>query len=522
MEINVAGLVVLLLFYVVILIVGILAARRKKMLPNTTAMESSIVAGRDLSTAVGIFTMTATTVGGGYINGTAESIATSGLVWTLAPFGIFIGLILGGLVFAKKMRDQSYLTMLDPFQELYGNSVVLMVYVASLCGDIFWTASILSALGTSLSVIVNIPLTVAIVTSSAVTIIYTMIGQMVSVAYTDIVQLIFITSGLVLSLPFVLTNENVGDISQSSGSWIGKFDPLFAGQWTDLFVAMTLGTIPWQAYFQRVLSVRSGRQAQVLSVVGAVSAVILVIPSVIIGAVATSADWSKTSLGESPMEQNKGSMVLPLVLQNFTPNIVAIIGLGAISAAVMSSMDSSILASSSMFTYNIYSHLLRKNASDRELLWIQRIAIFFVGALATVISILVPIVYGLFILAADIVFVIVLPQLICAVYLKWTNSYGAITGYFVGILLRVGAGEPTIGLPSFILYPDYDVESGQNFPFRTFAMVTSLACIVIVSIVTNYIEDNVISKTSYKLTKDNVFASTSNKQLLKLRNLNES
>ena len=37
-------------------------------------------------------------------------------------------------------------------------------------------------------------------------------------------------------------------------------------------------------------------------------------------------DWSKTSLGESPMEQNKGSMVLPLVLQNFTPNIVAIIG----------------------------------------------------------------------------------------------------------------------------------------------------------------------------------------------------
>lgn len=37
----------------------------------------------------------ATTVGGGYINGTAESIATSGLVWTLAPFGIFIGLNLG-------------------------------------------------------------------------------------------------------------------------------------------------------------------------------------------------------------------------------------------------------------------------------------------------------------------------------------------------------------------------------------------------------------------------------------------
>lgn len=59
----------------------------------------------------------------------------------------YVSTVSGGLVFAKKMRDQSYLTMLDPFQELYGNSVVLMVYVASLCGDIFWTASILSALG---------------------------------------------------------------------------------------------------------------------------------------------------------------------------------------------------------------------------------------------------------------------------------------------------------------------------------------------------------------------------------------
>ncbi|CAG2208476.1 CHT1 [Mytilus edulis] len=380
------------------------------------------------------------------------------------------------------MRDHNYLTMLDPCQEVYGNALVFMVYLASLCGDVFWTASILSALGTSLSVIVNIPLTVAIVTSSAVTIIYTMIGQMISVAYTDIVQLLFITFGLVLSLPFILTNENVGDISKSADTWVGTFDISFAGQWWDLFVAMTLGTIPWQSYFQRVLSVRSGRQAQILSVVGASSAVILVIPSVIIGAVATNA------------------------------------GLGAISAAVMSSMDSSILGSSSMFTYNIYAQLFRTKASDSELLWIQRLAILFVGSLATVISIFVPIVYGLFILAADIVFVIVLPQLLCAVHFKWTNSYGAIVGYLVSVTLRIGAGEPTINLPAFIFYPDYDVETGQNFPFRTFAFVTSVLCIVIVSIVTRYSQKIVKSKTKYNVSKAS--GSKSNKHILKLQTLN--
>lgn len=55
----------------------------------------------------------ATTVGGGYINGTAESIATNGLVWTLAPFGIFIGLNLGKfycgiLICIKEMWKQQW------------------------------------------------------------------------------------------------------------------------------------------------------------------------------------------------------------------------------------------------------------------------------------------------------------------------------------------------------------------------------------------------------------------------------
>jgi len=53
------------------------------------------------------------------------------------------------------------------------------------------------AAGTSLSVMVNIDLNVAIVTSAAVTVAYTVVGQMISVAYTDIVQLALIVLGLV-------------------------------------------------------------------------------------------------------------------------------------------------------------------------------------------------------------------------------------------------------------------------------------------------------------------------------------
>lgn len=52
--------------------------------------------------------MTATWVGGGYINGTAEMIYRNGfgLVWTQAPIGYAISLALGGILFAERMREK--------------------------------------------------------------------------------------------------------------------------------------------------------------------------------------------------------------------------------------------------------------------------------------------------------------------------------------------------------------------------------------------------------------------------------
>ena len=52
-------------------------------------------------------------------------------------------------------------------------------------------------IGTSLSVIINLNVTIAIVTSAVVALGYTMFGQVISVVYTDVVQLFFITIGLV-------------------------------------------------------------------------------------------------------------------------------------------------------------------------------------------------------------------------------------------------------------------------------------------------------------------------------------
>lgn len=121
-------------------------------------------------------------------------------------------------------------------------------------------------------------------------------------------------------------------------------------------------------------------------------------------------------------------------------------------------------------------------ATDRELMIVQRLAVLFVGISATAISLSVSVIYGLFILAADIVFVIILPQLTYALFLpERGNMLGAIAGFFVGAVLRFGAGEPTLGLQPFILYSNWDPVHGQSFPFRTVAMLSSALTIIIIS-----------------------------------------
>uniref|UniRef100_A0A673FTQ6 High affinity choline transporter 1 n=1 Tax=Sinocyclocheilus rhinocerous TaxID=307959 RepID=A0A673FTQ6_9TELE len=373
MAIHVDGLLAIVIFYVLILMVGIWAAWKNKssgISQGTDRSESIMVGGRDIGLFVGGFTMTATWVGGGYINGTAESVYLpgSGLAWAQAPFGYALSLVVGGLFFAKPMRSRGYVTMLDPFQQLYGKRMGGLLFIPALLGEIFWSAAILSALGATLSVIVDINISMSVVISALIAIFYTLVGGLYSVAYTDVVQLFCIFIGLWISVPFALSNPAVSDIGVTAvntvfqSPWLGEIDPSDGWMWADNFCLLMLGGIPWQVYFQRVLSASSASYAQVLSFLAALGCLVMAVPSVLIGAIGASTDWNQTSYGPvPPVEKDESDMILPIVLQHLCPPFVSFFGLGAVSAAVMSSADSSILSASSMFARNIYQLAFRQS-----------------------------------------------------------------------------------------------------------------------------------------------------------------
>ncbi|KAI4805119.1 hypothetical protein KUCAC02_009749 [Chaenocephalus aceratus] len=223
----------------------------------------------------------------------------------------------------------------------------------------------------------------AVVISALIAIFYTLVGGLYSVAYTDVVQLFCIFIGLWISVPFALSHPAVSDITVTAkeviyqSPWLGNIDPKDKWLWADNFCLLMLGGIPWQVYFQRVLSASSATYAQVLSFIAAFGCLVMAVPSVLIGAIGASTDWNQTSYGAlPPKDMDQSDMILPIVLQHLCPSYISFFGLGAVSAAVMSSADSSILSASSMFARNIYQLAFRQSAPIPMALWLAMSLVF--------------------------------------------------------------------------------------------------------------------------------------------------
>ena len=105
-------------------------------------------------------------------------------------------------------------------------------------------------------------------------------------------------------------------------------------------------------------------------------------------------------------------------------------------------------------------------------------------------------VYQLWVFTSDLVFVLLFPQLVYAIYDPKVNRTGSVVAFVVSLVLRLGGGEPIFGIEPFIDYPRllptgvaggvewYKTEGGSVtllFPFRTLAAVAGLILLPLVS-----------------------------------------
>lgn len=114
----------------------------------------------------------------------------------------------------------------------------------------------------------------------------------------------------------------------------------------------------------------------------------------------------------------------------------------------------------------------------------MRISVLLLGVVGSALAFGDESVFTLWLLSGDLIYCMIFPQLVCVLHLKCANTYGAIVGYVVGLLLRVLSGEPALSIPAVLLFPGWREVNGktvQYFPFRTLAMLSCIICIIVVS-----------------------------------------
>jgi len=485
------GVASIFVLYGAVFLVGVVASRRAP--PAATgddALEELMLAGRSLPLWVALLTMTATWVGGGYINGTAETTFASGPTWGgQAGLGYAVSLVLGGLFFARRMRAAGYATLVDPLEARYGSRVAAVLMVPAVLAELFWSAAILVALGSTFGTVIGLELNSSIALSAAVAIGYTVFGGLRAVAWTDVVQLFLIVAGLGLAVPFVVGAAGGWEQVVAEAPPLGFTSTAEAASWSDWTILLMLGGIPWNVYFQRVLSSRSPRAAATTSFVAGGLCALMALPPMALGLAASQLDWATIDTGpidavadlaESP------TLVLPYVLRYAVPQWIGVLGLGAVSAAVMSSVDSSILSAASLVAWNGYRRLINPAASAEQVSRLVRGLVVGLGAIATVVALTYGSVSALWYLCGDIVYCVLFPQLTLALFDPKANRVGAAAGLLTSVSLRLLGGDATLGLPN-LLYPDW-TDAGGEFPFRTVAMLCGLAVALLAARLTQAVD----------------------------------
>ncbi len=352
------------------------------------------VGGRGMSSWHIGLSVVATDVGGGF------SIGLGGLGFAMGLSGswmLFTGLIGAWLSAALLIPEISslsrrfkWLTFPQIFEHFYNGKVALLAGIISAIGYLGFTASqILAGAKLAAASFEGLDLNTALLVMGVIAIVYTVMGGMKAVIYTDTIQWIILMGGLIfIGIP--MGYYAIGGWDQIVATVAPEMLTLSNLTW-QMFVNWAITIIPiWfvgMTLYQRIYATRSTREARkAWFIAGLFEYPIMAFMGVLLGLFAKVAfeQGLFTELGFAPGSSIDPEMGLPMLLRQVLPVGLTGLMLSAYFSAIMSTADSCLMAASG----NVLTDILGRfwNFDDKAVLRISQWLTLLIGALALLLA----------------------------------------------------------------------------------------------------------------------------------------
>lgn len=344
--------------------------------------------GRSISSFHVGLSIVATDVGGGFSIGLGGLGFVMGLSGSWLLFTGLVGAWLAAIFTVPKLKKldmtSGYLTYPDFLRAKYGGKVAMFAAVISGVGYLGFTggqilAGAKLAAGSVFSDITAFdPLSFSLFIIAAVILLYTVLGGIKAVIYTDTVQWIVLLAGLMfLGFPFAYYKlggwEVISAALPASHFSLTNVSAITIINWSFTiipiwFIAMTL--------YQRVYASPNVKEAKrAFFIAGVFEYPFMAFVGVGLGMLA------RVAFPESDSE-----MALPLMLNHVLPIGVSGFLLASYFSAVMSTADSCLIASSGNFTNDIIVELYKKKLSYKAIIRLSQLITLVVGVLALLLA----------------------------------------------------------------------------------------------------------------------------------------
>ena len=318
-----------------------------------------------------------------------------------------------------------------------------------------YTASGFSACGKLFSTLFGFDYVPMMIVGAVFVLLYTIIGGFLAESASDFMQAVVMIIALVIVVTVgCISAGGIDDVLTNAGQIPGFLDffgiatpvtdangvqqvvngaPQFgeAGTYSALSVASCLawglGYFGMPQVLLRFMAIREERELTRSRRIATVWVVISLTVAVFIGIMGR--QLFPTELTTSSDAEN----VFILLATRLLPPVIAGLVMAGILAATISSSDSYLLIAASAFAKNIYQGLVKKDASDKQVLWMSRLALLVICAIAIVIALD----------ENSVIFTIVSfawagfgatfgPLMLFSLFWKRTNRAGAIAGMIGG------------------------------------------------------------------------------------------